>query len=142
MNLKRIIDIYDIIKDRLPATYPRPKLAFFEDEDSMLDNNDLPRKEDETVYAIVNPNTYTINLPLSMVLEHTGRSNKTIQKTVPLNKFIEKDIALTLLHEIGHLYAGERYGYNSKQYGDEKYCDKFAERWCRVLIKERLIYKE
>ena len=45
MNLKRILDIYNVIKGRLPKTYPKPKLAFFEDEECLLTNNIEIQKE-------------------------------------------------------------------------------------------------
>lgn len=141
MNLKRVIDIYNIIKERLPKTYPRPKLAFFEDEESMLVNQNMKLKDYENVYvyAVVNPETLTINLPLTMKLEHTDSKGKVVYRTVPLNKMSEEDIAHTILHEIGHLYAGDRYGYFADQYFDEKYCDAFAERWIKVLCKDKLL---
>lgn len=140
MNLKKIIDIYNIIKDRLPNTYPRPKLAFFEDEDCMLDNNnELKKKEGESFFAILNPETLTINLPLSITFKHTNRRGITHNNKILLNKMTSEDIAEVLLHELGHVYAGERYGYNSKKYIDEDYCDKFANRWVKILKQEKLL---
>jgi len=140
MNLKRVIDIYDIIKERLPSTYPRPKLAFFEDEACMLDNTDTELNiEDANVYAIINPATSTINLPMSMQMEHTNRSGEVIIKSVPITKQSDYEIAHTLLHEIAHAYFGEKHGYSSKQYSDESACNIFASRWIRVLYKEKLL---
>jgi len=139
MNLKRVLDIYELIKMELPRTYPRPKLAFFEDEESMLKNNRMRVKKNENVYAVVNPETFTINLPLNMALEYTNSKGNDYTKTVPINKFSDEEIAHTILHEIAHLYFGERYGYESKQYSDEKGCDRFANRWVRKLKKDKLI---
>lgn len=140
MNLKRVIDIYEIIKERLPSTYPRPKLAFYEDEECMLDNTDTKMDKDEVnVYAIINPDTDTINLPLTMQMEHTNKAGETIKKKVPITKQSDDEIAHTLLHEIAHAYFGERYGYSSKQYSDENACNTFAARWIRVLCKEKLL---
>jgi hypothetical protein len=140
MNLKRVIDIYEIIKERLPSTYPRPKLAFFEDEKCLLDNTDTTMEEDEAnVYAVINPDTDTINLPLSMQMEHTNKAGDIIVKTVPITKQSDDEIAHTLLHEIAHAYFGEKFGYSSKQYSDESACNAFASRWIRVLRKEKLL---
>lgn len=140
MNLKRIMDIYEIIKERLPSTYPRPKLAFYEDEDCMLNNTETELGEDEAnVYAVINPDTDTINLPLTMKMEHTNKSGEVIIKTVPITKQTDREISHTLLHEIGHAYFGEKFGYSSKQYNDESACDAFAARWLRVFKKEGLI---
>lgn len=139
MNLKRVMNIYDIIKNRLPLTYPRPKLAFFEDEECMLVNNNMKQKEDESVYAIVDPDTWTINLPLNMTFEYTSMKGNEYSNKIPITKVSDEDIALIILHEIGHLYAGERYGYDSKQYNNERYCDKFASRWVNILYNEKLL---
>lgn len=140
MNLKRIIDIYNIIKDRLPTTYPRPKLAFYEDEECMLACTDIKKEKDEsTVYAVVDPETWTINLPLKLTIEYISAKGEEYSNSVPMNKLSDEDIAHTILHEIGHLYAGERYGYGSKKYSNEKYCDRFAERWIKILRKDNLL---
>lgn len=139
MNLKRIIDIYDIIKERLPSTYPKPKLAFFEDEECMLINNKLTKKADESVYAVVNPETYTINLPLSMTFKYVNAKGEEYQRDMQLNKMSEDIFVQTILHEIGHLYLGEKYGYDSVKYHDEDECDVFADRWLNRLKRENLI---
>ena len=123
----------------LPGTYPRPKLAFFEDEEAMLKNNKMRIRKDENVYAVVSPETLTISLPLSMTFEYTNAKGEDYNKTVPLNKFSDEEIAHTIFHEIAHLYFGEKYGYGSKQYSDEKGCDRFADRWVRRLKSSKLI---
>ncbi len=138
MNLGKVIKIYEIIKNRLPKTYPHPKLAFFEDEDCMLSNTNLKKIENENVYAVFSPTTETICLPLKMTFEYYGKNGKYIN-TVNLNKFTDVEIAHTLLHECCHMYAGEKYGYFSEKYHDEKYCDTFASRWVKVLVKEKLL---
>ena len=143
MNLNRIYHLYDMIKKRLPATYERPKLAFFEDEDSMLENTNTKRDEDdESVYAVVSPETLTISFPMTMKFKYTKKNGEEFIKNVPITKLSDENIAHTILHEWGHLYAGERYGYESKQYSDEAYCDRFASRWIRILIKEKLLQEE
>lgn len=139
MNLKRVFDILQIIKARLPKTYPQPRLAFFEDENCLLDNMRWKRG-DFSIYAVVDPDTYTINMPLRMNVEHIcNSSGKVVIKSVPIHKFDDNEIALTILHEIGHLYAGNRYGWSSDKYKDEDYCDKFAERWLEKIKKEKLL---
>jgi hypothetical protein len=42
----------------------------------------------------------------------------------------EASIAFLILHELNHVVNKER---------SEKKCDKFAARWCRILIKEKII---
>lgn len=139
MNLKRVLNIYEIIKNRLPSTFPRAKLAFFEDEECMLLNNDIETKDNESVYAVVDPQTWTINLPLSMTFKYTSNKGNTYTNKVLITQVSDEDIASVILHEIGHLYGGERYGYDSKQYNSEKYCDLFAERWLKILRSENLL---
>ncbi len=141
MNLKKVIGIYNVIKDRIPSTYPRPKLAFYEDEESMLINNKMEEiEDDDNVYACVNPNTLTINLPLNMSFKYYKEDGTEMPtRNIKLISMSEETIANTLFHEIGHLYAGNRYGYKSKQYHDEEYCDKFAARWVKKLIEEQLL---
>lgn len=140
MNLKRVINIYEIIKDRLPTTYPRPKLAFYEDEEQMLACTDTERGKDETtIYAIVDPDTWTISLSLKLIVEYISTNGEEYSNLVSINKLSDNDIAHTILHEIGHLFAGKKYGYSSKQYDDEEYCDRFAGRWLRTLYAEKLL---
>lgn len=140
MNLKKILDIYNIIKERIPSTYPKPELAFYENEASMLKNTNVKKGIDEdNVYAIVDPNTETIHLPLNMTFEYTKKSGEAYQRIRPLNKFDDYEIAHTLLHEIGHLFFGEKYGYDSKQYSDENACDNFSKKWLNKLRKEGFI---
>lgn len=140
MNLKKIFDIYNIIKERLPSTYPRPELAFYENEESMLKNTDVKKAANESnVYAVVNPNTETIHLPLNMTIEYTKNSGETYQKIQSISKVDADEIAGVLLHEIGHLFFGEKYGYDSKQYSDEDACDSFGKKWLNRLKREKLI---
>lgn len=139
MNLNRIITIYDIIKDRIPKTYPRPKLGFFEDEQSLSQNMRVKIEKGHNLYAVCDPTTMTVAMPMNMKFIYTTVRGKDVSKITPLNKMDDEEIAQTLLHEIAHLYFGQRYGYHSKQYHDEVGCDRFANRWVRVLKRERLI---
>ena len=140
MNLKRILEIYDLIKSILPSTYPRASLAFFESEEHMLKHSEeITPEEDENVYAVVDPETLTINLPLKMEVKYEDDNGEIYTKTVPINKFSDDEIILVLGHELGHLYYGKRYGYNSKQYSDEKLCDKFASRHLKKIKKRKLL---
>ena len=60
-NLKRIMDLYEIIKNRLPSTFPKALLSFHQDESCMLLNTDLIKADDEsTVFAVAVAETNTI----------------------------------------------------------------------------------
>jgi len=111
MNLKRVIRIYDIIKEYLPKSYPRPRLAFFENQDHLIKAQNM-RMAGATLFATYDPEIDTINLP--------------IQETL---KMSDTDIAKILFHEMYHAYAGKKYGYSSKLYSDEEACDRFARKW-------------
>lgn len=139
MNLKRIINIYNVIKERLPGTYPRPKLAFYEDEESLSQNMKIKIRKGDNLYAVCDPETNTVMMPLSMTFISINLRGKSVEKVTPINKMEDAEIAETLLHEIAHFYAGNRYGFGSKQYSDEAYCDKFARRWIKTLKKEKLL---
>lgn len=138
MNLKRIIEMYEIIKDRIPKTYPRPRLAFYEDEDSLADDNDI-KKDYINLYGVSDPDSNIIKLPLTMNLEYIDKNGNIKTEKTPITEMDEYEIIHTLLHEICHFYAGEKYGYNSSKYSDEKYCDSFAIRWMGKLKKEKLL---
>jgi len=139
MNLKRVMDIYNIIKERLPGTYPRPKLAFFEDEESLSQNMKIKIVKGDNLYAVCDPDTKTVMMPLSMTFISTNLKGQDVEKAKPLNRMDDSEIADTLLHEIAHLYAAQRYGWQSKQYHDEAYCDRFARRWVKTLVREGLL---
>lgn len=118
MNIKKIININEAIKRVLPKKYPRPKLVLYEDEENMLEVNQIK----ESAFAVYDPYFKTINIPIKDTLELS-----------------DIDIAKLLLHEYHHAIQGDRYGIESKEYTDEKACDKFACRWVKKLngvIKE------
>jgi hypothetical protein len=132
------MQIYETIKGRLPKTYPRPKLAFYEDEDSLADDNDI-KKDYINLFGVCDPDSNMIKLPLTMEIEYKSKGGKVKRKKTPITKIDESEIVHTLLHEICHAYYGEKYGYSSKKYNDEEGCDRFAIRWMYKLLKEKLI---
>lgn len=134
------MEIYNIIKDALPSTYPRAQLAFFETEEHMLKHSEeITKEDDENVYAVVDPDTLTINLPLKMEINYVDKNGENYTKSVPINKFSDDEVASVLLHECGHLYYGNRYGWKSKQYSDEALQDKFSDKWLKKLKSKKLI---
>ena len=134
MNLKRVMELHDIIGDRLPSTYPQTTLAFFEDEKSLSKNMRVDVEKNENLYATADVETNTIMMPMSMTFIYGPKNIKTI----PLNKMDKAEIADTLLHEIAHLFFYKKYG-ESKQYRDENACNIFARRWVKILKKEKLL---
>ena len=141
-NLRRIMDIYEIIKNRLPKTFPKALLSFHENEDCMLINTDTTKDVDEsTVFAVANADTNTINIPLKLTIEYENKkTNEMLNMEVSFTqKLTDDEIADILLHELGHLYAAKRYGKTSEQFNDESYADSFARRWVKILKKDKLL---
>lgn len=138
MNLKRVLDIYDIIKTRLPSTYPKPKIAFYEDEESIANSYFDGEREDGNLLGACDVYTNTIIIPLSLLIVEE-RNGETITKKKLWHRKSNKDIAEILLHELCHAYYAERYGKQSKQCYDEAACDRFAVRWAKKLIQEKLL---
>lgn len=140
MKIEKVFKVYEIIKRRLPKKYQNPKLAFFEDEECLIANTKIHMEEyEENVFAVVTPETSTINFPLKISFAKINKNNESFVEIKRLDQFSKEEIALILLHEIGHLYAGDKYGYESEWYFNEKYCDSFATRWVKVLKRENLL---
>lgn len=137
--IKRVIKLYNIIVERLPSTYPTAKLVFYQDEECLLEyHSEIKKIDGESVYAIIDPNTNTIHLPLQMTFEYEIR-DRVIKREVKISQVSDKELAHTILHEHAHLYFGKKYGYDSKQYDDEIKCDQFADRWIEKLVKEGIL---
>lgn len=138
--IKKIVDVYEALKSILPSTYLTPSLAFFENEAALIKNTKIKGvKQNESLYAVVDPETLTINLPLSIQITYVNSKNQEHTKTVQFNKLESEEIALVLAHELGHIYYGERYGYDHPKYLDEKLMDIFALRWVKKMKKKKLL---
>ena len=135
MNLKRVLQIFEIIKNRLPSTYPRPKIVFYEDEKILLDHNEIELDKTQYLKAACDAAANIIMLPLTLSETYNSVDD------VPLNKLTDDEIAVNLLHEIGHLYFAQRYGNISDEFFNEPECDKFAYRWLAKLKKDGLLPK-
>lgn len=130
MNINKVFRIYNKIKKRLPYDYPRPMLVFFTDQDDIRDFFKI-KDIDHEFYAVMEPQTGTISIPLFFYTTAADGKKNFISLE-------EEKIAFVLLHEIGHFYALDKYGFGEK-YNDENYCNRFARRWVRKMKKEGLI---
>lgn len=45
MNLKKLLSLNEAIKQALPSTYHKPRLALFEDEDHLAKTQDISNKK-------------------------------------------------------------------------------------------------
>ena len=70
---------------------------------------------------------------LGLTYEHSRHKNRPILLNKVLSKESERRIALTILHEIGHISL------KGDVYHSEKYADKFAVKWVKRLIENNII---
>ena len=145
---KRIENIYQILKNRLPQDYIYTiyRIVYFENTKQMLEYEaqkcnmtyeeliefyEKDFKSDKGHYRTIkligkiNPKT-----PLDMA--GIGGGNEIFISLEKLENQTDIYIAFFLLHEMGH---------NIFPLKNEKETDNFAYRWLKVLIKEELIKK-
>jgi hypothetical protein len=129
-GIRKVLQIWDRISKRLPATYPAASLVIHMSEEELeayyWEFYECTKKEREEYppYAFCDGDTNTIHVHATMAEQTT------------------KEIARYLLHEEGHLYAFQRYGVDDPRTNDknakidEAYADRFAARWIRRLRNE------
>jgi Zn-dependent peptidase ImmA (M78 family) len=123
-------ELYEKILDRLPSTYPKPKLIIHSSmkklKSSYWDTNTYDKDYDAPPVAWCGIKDNTIHVALTNL------------KTEDIYNII-----FNYLHEIGHLYAFHKYGFNNQRWLDDKLCeryaDDFATRWLKKLIKEKFL---
>lgn len=132
--IHKITRMFGRVKRRLPSTYPQPYLVIHMSGDELQryyydcegGENDPFEEGDRNYpayapYAFCDGNCTTVHMHAEM----TDSS---------------KEIARVILHEIGHLYALQRYGEKderwSKPSAAEPYADRFAYRWLQRLSDE------
>jgi Zn-dependent peptidase ImmA (M78 family) len=120
--------LYEKVLNRLPSSYPKPKLIIHSSMKKLK-------------YSYWETNTYDKDFE-SPPVAWCGIVDNTIH--VALTNLKTEDIGNILfnyLHEIGHLYAFNKYGFNDPRWLDdkvsEKYADDFAARWSKKLLKEK-----
>ena len=141
-NIKRIMDLYEIIKNRLPTTFPQALLSFHQNEECMLVNTDTSKNDDEsTVFAVAVADTNTINIPLLLTIEYENKkTGETLSREISFTQQLtDEEICSILCHELGHLFAAQKYGKTSKQFNSETFANAFATRWVGKLAAEKLI---
>lgn len=120
--------LYEDILNRLPSTYPKPKLIIHSSMKNLKlsywETNTYDKDYDAPPVAWCGIKDNTI---------HVARTNLQTEDI--------HNILFYFLHEIGHLYAFHKYGFNNPRWLDDKlserYADDFATRWTKKLIKER-----
>jgi hypothetical protein len=120
--------VFSKLLERLPSSYPKPKLIIH----SSL------KKLSSSYWEIGQPydkNTHEPPVAWCNVLDNTVH--------VAATSLISEDksnILFFFLHEIGHIYAHNKYGVNDPRWLNDKvserYADNFAARWSKKLIME------
>ena len=125
----RVRQIFNIIYKRLPKTYPKSTLVIHETWKSLIVEykRDINNEEKEKIIPVAFCNV----------------EDNTVHLCRGFLKNPDHILALYILHEIGHIYAYDRYGPFDDKWADlytaEKYADDFARRWVIKLQKENLI---
>lgn len=125
-----ICHIYKKLLERLPKTYPKPKLIVHPNLSELYSyfcgNSEGIRKD-----------------PGYPPQAFCDGDDNTIHVPIQLNRETREDIVKLYLHEIGHLYALNRYGEGNRRWSvykdSERYANQFASRWFSRLKKERWI---
>lgn len=113
-NIKYVKELYRQLTKRLPYYYPKPKLVLYK---SLKKLTKQVYYKDSIGFCDVENNSIHIYI-------------------------CDPDVHILsiILHEIGHIYAYNKFGPNDPRWAveevAEKYADKFADRWLRKLVKE------
>jgi Zn-dependent peptidase ImmA (M78 family) len=131
--MSKISKVYELILERLPSTYPHAELII---------HNSL-KKLCQTYWKGESKKT-SANKDDDPFCFCDGVKN-TIHTPKCLNKSSCEEISWYLLHEVGHLFALQKYGFEDYRWdGDavaERYANEFATKWNNKIKKERLFEK-
>lgn len=117
MDISRIFELYEIIKQKIPGRYSKPAIVVCDTiKELAINQTNTCRTPSYKYYGVYDPNTDTIGIPLEMVRDLS-----------------DLDVAKIILHEISHATRGNKYGFSSSQYFDEIACNIFAARWSKRL---------
>ena len=123
-----IKEVFDLITERLPKTYPKAKLIIHSSLSELACEYQRGSHGDKQGPP---PFGYCDN-----------RDN-SIHVAALLSREEHCDVAWYLLHEMGHLYAYARYGEKDRRWRNykiaEQYANMFANRWVNKLKKEGLV---
>ena len=126
-----ICRIYRELLGRLPNTYPQPSLIVYS---SLYELHKNYWSDDDG---------YDPGDPGHPPFAFCDGTDNTIHVSVQLNREPRESIIWYYLHELGHLYALQKYGESDKRWSKykdaERYANRFASRWLSKLKKERWI---
>lgn len=120
----KIDKVYQALLDRLPATYPNAELIVHQTITELRNcfNSCDGDDDGEPPYAFCDSDDNTIHVSQAFY-------NENIQS-----------MCWYFLHEIGHLYALDKYGCDDERWKDfdiaERYANTFGDRWVKRLKEE------
>lgn len=126
MKVDQVHALLARLLERMPPRYPRPVLVLHETPEGMVEflrrgRYAFQRGYDASdVLGVADAHRNAIHLPITTLRQ----SRRTVLGT--------------LLHELGHLDAANRYGTDSTQYTDERRANAFERRWLERLEKDGL----
>ena len=122
--MSKILKVYQLLTERLPATYPHAILVVHPSMRKLREC--YGKSESEDGYP-----------PWAFC----DSDDNTIHVSATFNDETTQLISWYFLHEIGHLYALQRYGDQDEKWKNskisERYANSFADRWSRKLQKEK-----
>jgi hypothetical protein len=127
-GIQKILKIWEKISKRLPSSYPRASIVLHMSEEELkeyfFEFYELSSQGESPPYAFCDADSNTVHVHATMA------------------EFTIKQVAWYLLHEVGHLYAFQKYSMNDPRANDENgkldelFANRFASRWVRRLHKE------
>lgn len=128
-GIQKLIQTFRRIQRRLPSTYPHAALVIHMNEDELQKYYYCVEGEDPTEnYPAHHPYAFCYGDAITVHM-HAGMYEET-----------QRQLAWYMLHELGHLYALQRYGEKDPRWKDpnvaEPYANTFATRWARRLANE------
>jgi len=127
-GMRKVLQAYKIIENRLPSTYPRPLIILHLNQDQFHQYWKTDKLSSETYDYL--PDSF-IDTESGALHIHLGMWEDNMDTIISL-----------LLHELGHLMAFQRFKSNDPRNNDtdasEKYAWTFSNRWYKIMKKEGL----
>ncbi len=127
MSIDEVYELFARCLARMPARYPKPRLVVHDTPEALVGFLKKGRYafhrgyDASDVMGMADAHRNTVHLPRTTLAREPRRA-----------------VLGVLLHEVGHLYAAQRYGVESDKYTDEARANAFERRWLRRLEKELL----
>jgi len=129
-GIQNLIQTFRRIQQRLPSTYPHAALVIH------MNENELQKY----YYRCMEGEDPTENYPAHHPYAFCDGDAMTVHMHAGMYKETLHQLAWYILHELGHLYAIQKYGKKDSRWKDtniaESYANNFATRWTKRLKNE------